>query len=677
MEFVYSEKSGKGVSSVGQSGLSGSPDIPEPPPDDGERGLHARLRRLRRTVTGTISGLPRVFHLAWQAGPRLTVALAAATVVAGLTPAATAYTAGLLTDTIVRAIQVRAAGLPDVTALNLPLPGPAPETTTTSAVVILAGVQFLVFVVMALANVVMTITRQLLQERLTQTVQLKVMVHANGMDLGFFETARSYDLLRQAQQEAATRPVTMIASAFGLVQNAISFAGVVALLASLNPFLALAALLAPIPAFVSDSRYGMRGFVISLWASPIRRRMQYLNTLVTTDAFAKEVRLFGLGSYFVDRFRALGGVFYERQRRLVVTRYLAGGAWGLISTLTGSLIYLFIALQAASGQRTLGDLALYTAAAASLQTAVQGLFQNTSSMYENNLYLGTLYELLATPSAALPENPRPLPTPVHGHIVFEHVTFTYPGAGQPALRDVSFEVKPGQTIAVVGRNGAGKTTAVNLICRLYDPDEGRVLLDGVDIRRLDPQELRSTVAAMFQDYVTYQATAAENIGLGDVGHVEDRPRIEGAAARSGADGLITGLPSGYDTPLGKWFDQGVNLSGGEWQKVALGRAFMRDTPILLLDEPTSALDPHSEYELFENLRRRSEGRTAVYVSHRLSTVRRADRILVFKEGRISEEGTHAELMELEGDYHGLFTMQASAYVGTADQETPQTPEERR
>jgi len=313
---------------------------------------------------------------------------------------------------------------------------------------------------------------------------------------------------------------------------------------------------------------------------------------------------------------------------------------------------------------TLGDLTLYTQAASSVQSSIQGILSGFSSMYENNLYLSNLYELLATPSyIQSPPNPRPMPDPLRGEIEFQNVSFSYRGSDFYAVRNVSFRIAPGETIAIVGRNGAGKTTLIKLLCRLYDPTEGRILLDGIDIRELDLDELRGAIGGMFQDYVTYQATASENVGLGDLADIENRPHIEAAARKGGAHELIANLPDGYDTPLGKWFDHGANLSGGEWQKVALSRAFMRDARVLVLDEPTSALDAQAEYELFERLRNLTEGRTAVYISHRFSTVRRADRILFLERGQLVEEGSHEELMALAGRYARLFNMQASAYTG--------------
>ncbi|HVH65211.1 MAG TPA: ABC transporter ATP-binding protein, partial [Candidatus Acidoferrum sp.] len=284
---------------------------------------------------------------------------------------------------------------------------------------------------------------------------------------------------------------------------------------------------------------------------------------------------------------------------------------------------------------------------------------------EHNLYLNNLIELMAKePALPVAAEAKAVPVPLRGEIRFEHVSFAYPGANSNALTDVSFTIQPGETLAVVGRNGAGKTTLFKLICRLYDPSEGRILIDGIDLRDFKPEEIRRQIGAMFQDYVDYQATAAENIGLGNVPEIADRPAVVRASEQAGSDDLIAKLPEGYDTALGKWFDAGVNLSGGEWQKVALARSFMRgDARILLLDELTSALDAQAEYDLFERLRSLTQGRTAVYISHRFSTVRRADRIIFLEQGRKVEEGTHDELMRLGGRYARLFRMQAAAYTG--------------
>ncbi|HEY0583195.1 MAG TPA: ABC transporter ATP-binding protein, partial [Chloroflexota bacterium] len=541
----------------------------------------------------------------------------------GLLPTATAYAAKLLLDSVVAAIAGHGS---------------------KNAIVGVAVFQFGIFALTAISTTLATISQALLQEKMTLTIRHQVMDHASKLHLAYFEGSESYDLLRQASQEAPTRPLSMMTSALGLIRTTITFSSMIALLVSVSPLLALVALLAPIPAFISQSKYGARAFWLTFMMSPIKRRMDYLSSLVTTDTYAKETKLFGLGPYLVDRFQKLGQVSYQRQIKLTRNRNLSATAWGMLSTAVGSAIALYIALQAVDGNLTLGDLALYTAAATSVQTSVQGLFTAFSGMYENNLYLDNLYKFLDTePDVKAPPKPRPLPDKVQGHIEFDHVSFGYPGSEERALDDVSFEIRPGETVAVVGRNGAGKSTLFKLLCRLYDPTDGRILLDGVDIREFNPDDLRKQMSAMFQDYVTYQATAAENIGLGDLSRLEDRTHIEHSARRAGADERIERLPKGYDSPLGRWFDQGVSLSGGEWQKIALARAFMREAPILVLDEPTSALDAQAENELFSRLRELAAGRTTLYISHRFSTVRQAGKILLLAHGKLAEHGTHEEL----------------------------------
>ncbi|MEW2501776.1 ABC transporter ATP-binding protein [Amycolatopsis sp. NPDC047767] len=627
---------------VPDSGLTGPVDIPEPPQPDLPKDLKSRFGRMKTSVSGTVRGLPKVARLTWQASPTLTILLALVTLLSGLLPTATAYIAKLLLDAVVAAIQHKG---------------------TTGDIVRITLFQFGVLAATAISSAITSIAQTLLQERMTLTIRHQVMDHASKLQLAYFEGSTSYDMLRQAAQEAPTRPLSMMTSALGLVRTAITFSSMIALLVSISPLLALVALLAPIPAFISQSKYGSRAFWLTFLMSPIKRRMDYLSSLVTTDTYAKETKLFGLGPYFVERFRQLGVVSYERQRRLTVRRNVSSTSWGLLSTLAGSAIALYIALEAVGGRLTLGDLALYTAAATSVQASVSGLFTAFSGMYENNLYLDTLYRFLDTsPEIVAPDSPLPLPSTVEGHIRFESVSFTYPGAEEPALDGVSFEIRPGETVAVVGRNGAGKSTLFKLLCRLYDPTGGRILLDDVDIRRYDPDELRTQISAMFQDYVTYQGTAAENIGLGDLHRLEDRPHIEDSARRAGADERIERLPSGYDSPLGRWFDQGVSLSGGEWQKIALARAFQREAPILILDEPTSALDAQAEHDLFARLRSLAAGRTTLYISHRFSTVRQAERILLLDHGKVAEYGTHEELMAAKAGYAELFTLQAQAYL---------------
>jgi ATP-binding cassette subfamily B protein len=648
------------------SGLTGDATLEPPPPPEGPKDLRGRWENFKQSITGTTAALPQVLRLVWEASPAITIGLFATTIVAGLVPAASAYLSKLLINAVVRGILINHSHLADsVTFRDLGLNWPSPTLTAINMIILLAILQLAIFAVSALLNTLRNITQQLLQNSVSMRIQLMVMEKAASLDLAFYEDPASYDLLRRAQNDSVNRPVLMIATAFGLLQTILTFITMVAILIGVSPILALVALASPIPAFIADTRYGWRGYNIARWGSRLLRRMTYLVNLVTTDSFAKEVKLFGLGGYFIERYRIIAKAFYDSQRSQMIRRYMTGFALGNLSTITTTATYLYVALQAIAGRLTLGDLTLFTQAATSVQNSIQSILGGFSGMYEHNLYLNNLYELMAKePSMAAPAKPVPVPQPLRGEIRFENVSFAYPGADKNALTDLTFTIKPGETLAVVGRNGAGKTTLFKLICRLYDPKGGRILIDGIDLRDFEPNELRRQIGAMFQDYVDYQATAAENIGLGNVPEIANRDAVVSASKQAGSDELISNLPDGYETALGKWFDTGVNLSGGEWQKVALARAFMReDARILLLDEPTSALDAQAEYDLFERLRTLTHGRTAVYISHRFSTVRRADRIVFLENGRLVEEGTHAELMKLNGRYARLFRMQASAYTG--------------
>jgi ATP-binding cassette, subfamily B, bacterial len=649
------------------SGLTGDPTLEPPQLPEGPKDLRGRWQSLKQSITGTTAALPQVLRLVWEASKPITLGLFVTTAIAGLIPTIPVGITLLLTNAVVRGILIHATHLPD--QVSLPTLGvswlPPLTFSAVGMIVFLAVLQLVVFAVSALLNTLRNITQQLLQNSVSMTIQLMVMEKAASLDLAFYEDPASYDLLRRAQNDSVNRPVLMIATAFGLLQTILTLVTMIAFIFGVSWILALIVLLSPVPAFVADTRYGWRGYNIARWGSRLMRRMNYLVNLVTVDSFAKEVKLFGLGQYFIERYRLIAKAFYDTQRSQLVRRYLTGFGLGNISTIVTSITYLYIALQAIAGRLSLGALTAYTQAAVQVQNSIQSLLGGFSGMYEHNLYLNNLVELMAMqPSMPRPANPKPVPQPLRGEIVFDNVTFAYPGAEKPALDGVSFTVTPGETLAVVGRNGAGKTTLFKLICRLYDPSDGRILIDGIDLRDYEPDELRRQIGAMFQDYVDYQATASENIGLGSVPEITNREAVVEASKQAGSDELIANLPAGYDTALGKWFDAGVNLSGGEWQKVALARAFMRDDArILLLDEPTSALDAQAEYDLFERLRSLTRGRTAVYISHRFSTVRRADRIIFLEHGKLVEEGTHEDLMRLNGRYARLFRMQAAAYTG--------------
>ncbi|HKC20540.1 MAG TPA: ABC transporter ATP-binding protein [Candidatus Dormibacteraeota bacterium] len=657
----------KPESGPANSGLTGDPTIEPPQQPEGPKDLRGRWENLKQSVSGTTAALPQVLRLVWDASRPVTIGLFVATALAGLIPTISVGITFLLTNAVVAGIKIHTFHLADqVTMAGLGASWlPSWKFSSFGIVVFLASLQFVVFVISALLNTLRNITQQLLQNSVSMRIQLMVMEKAASLDLQFYEDPASYDLLRRAQNDSINRPVLMIATAFGLLQTILTLATMIVFLFGVSWILAIIVLLSPVPAFIADTRYGWRGYNIARWGSRLLRRMTYMVSLVTTDSFAKEVKLFGLGDYFIERYRLIANVFYETQRSQVVRRYMTGFALGNLSTIVTSLTYLYIALQAIAGRLSLGALTAYTQAAIQVQNSIQSILGGFSGMYEHNLYLNNLVELMAKqPSLPVSDSIVPVPSPLRGEIRFEGVTFVYPGSETKALDDVSFTVAAGETLAVVGRNGAGKTTLFKLICRLYDPTSGRILIDGIDIRDFEPSDLRRHIGAMFQDYVDYQATAAENIGLGNVPSINDRDSVVRASKQAGSDDLIAKLPAGYETALGKWFDAGVNLSGGEWQKVALARAFMRaDARVLLLDEPTSALDAQAEYDLFERLRSLTSGRTAVYISHRFSTVRRADRIVFLEHGRLVEEGTHEVLMRLNGRYARLFRMQASAYTG--------------
>ncbi len=602
-----------------------------------------------KRVPAAFASLPRVLHLVWSTSAVLTVMLGLLSLAQGFMPAVTVTISGLVIDSVVRAIRIQS-----ITPIWLP-------------VVLQLGAALASSLLSTFSNTV----QQLLQEQVANRVQLDILKKANTLDLAFFENPESYDKIRQAANQSSYQPVTMISQTFDLGRTIVTLLTLIFLLLHLAWWLAIVALIVPIPAFFSSTRYGWRGYQLMRRQSPERRLMAYFVTLMTTDTYNKEIKLFNLGDFFTGKFWRLATDLYKQDKKLLLRRYFTNFAWSGLTIVANSAIYFYIALQAVLGRISLGGLTLYTQTAVQVGQNFQGLLNGISSTYENTLYVNTLFEFLEySPRIVPPPNPRPLDSAVEVEglgIEFRDVSFTYPGKDpetQAALKHVSFTIRAGEAVALVGRNGAGKTTLVKLLTRLYDPDEGEILIGGRNIKEYDLRELREQVGVIFQDYVNYYMTAQENIGVGRVDKIEQRELVMSAARKSGANAVIEQLPHGYDTMLGRWFKdlkESTQLSGGEWQKIALARAFMRDARILVLDEPTSALDAQAEHEVFTHFRQLTEGKTAVFISHRFSTVRLADRIFVIENGSILESGSHRELIALHGRYAELFDLQAEAY----------------
>jgi ATP-binding cassette subfamily B protein len=594
-------------------------------------------------VLVAFTSLPRVLQLVWSTDAFLTAAMAFISLVRGVVPAVTVVITKLVIDSVVLGIRIH----------------------SVNPVWIPVGLQLAIGLVDRFLSTLSNIAQQLLQERVSTKVQLLILEKANTLDLAFFENPEFYDKLRSAAEEANYKPVSMISQTFDLGRTIITLCSMLFLLLQLAWWLALVAVIVPIPSFIASTRYGWIGYHRMRRQSPERRQMYYFNRVMSIDDFNKEVKLFNLGDFFIGRYKALAEKFYKENKGILIRRSLVGLFWTGLTVAANSSIYLYVALQAVTRRITLGGLTLYTQSAIQTGQSFQGVLDGISSMYENNLFVNTLFEFLEyQPKIVSPENPSPV-EPASGakglDIEFRNVSFTYPGKEEPALKNVSFTIRAGEAIALVGRNGAGKTTLVKLLTRLYDPDEGEILIGGRNIKDYDLKELREQVGVIFQDYVNYYMSARENISVGRIAEVENIELIQKAAHKSGANTVIERLDDGYETMLGRWFDDGVQLSGGEWQKVALARAFMRDARILILDEPTSSLDAQAEYEVFSHFRALTEGKTAIFISHRFSTVRLADRIFVIENGTVIENGSHRELIELDGRYAELFNLQAEAY----------------
>ena len=584
----------------------------------------------------------RALELVWSTNRGLTVALALLTLIAGVLPASVAYIGSLIVDAVAKGMQA----------------GADADPARVVALVILEGS---LIAAIAASQRGLSLCQSLLRAQLGQRVNVMILEKALTLDLRHFEDSEFYDKLTRARREASTRPLSLVTRTFGLVQNGISLVSYGVLLSRFSPWAVAVLLLAGLPAFIAETKFSGDAFRLFRWRSPETRMQIYLETVLAREDHAKEVKLYGLGPRLLERYRDIFRRLYKEDRALTIRRDAWGFGLGLIGTIALYAAYAWIAVSTVRRAITLGQMTMYVALFRQGQSAVSAILSSIGGMYEDNLYLSTLYEYLETevpePAGAATKGPHP-----EDGIRFEDVSFTYPEAEQPALEHIDLHLTPGSSLALVGENGSGKTTLIKLLTRLYQPTAGRILLDGRDLAEWDEQALRERIGVIFQDFTRYQMLVGENVGAGDERYFEDEVRWREAAEKGMASEFIETLPAGYQTQLGKWFKDGRELSGGQWQKIALARAFMRTrADILVLDEPTAAMDAQAEADIFEHFRQLAKERITILISHRFSTVRMADQIAVLDRGRIVECGSHEELMRLNGRYAHLFTLQARGY----------------
>ncbi|GAB4039573.1 ABC transporter ATP-binding protein [Spirosoma gilvum] len=588
-----------------------------------------------------LGNLPAFFRLVWQVSPGLFLGNAFLRLIRAAIPTATLYVGKLIIDQV-----VALSKHPDADKRTLWW---------------LVGAEFGLAIVSTSLGRAVALMDSLLGDLFANRTSIRLMEHAATLDLEQFEDATFYDKLERARRQTTGRTV-LLSGVFGQVQELISVGFLAAGLAVYNPWLLLLILVAVTPSFIGDNYFNQRSYSLSRSWTPERRELDYLRYIGASDETAKEVKIFGLSGFLIDRFRELSWQYYLKNKALAISR----AGWGTLLTALGTAgyygAYVWIVMRAVGGQISLGDLTFLAGSFRQVRGSLEGILLQLSSLTQEAIYLQDLFDYFAIqPLIHSPSTSRPFPSPIREGFVFENVGFKYTNSDRWALRNLSFTLQAGEKLALVGENGAGKTTLVKLLARLYDPAEGRILLDGYDLREYDLAELRRNIGVIFQDYTRFKMSAGVNIAVGDIDQRTNQDRIETSAQRSLADTVIAKLSGGYDQQLGRSFGKGVELSGGEWQKVALARAYMRDAQLIILDEPTAALDARAEYEVFQRFAKLTEGKSSVIISHRFSTVRMADRILVLENGTLLEIGSHYELLEKDGRYAELFGLQARGY----------------
>ena len=585
--------------------------------------------------------LPAFFKLVWQTNHWMTVVTSVLRILRSAMPLALLYVGKLIIDEVVK--------------LN------HSHGTDTHHLWVLVGSELGLAILTDALSRAITLMDSLLGDLFSNHTSVKIMEHAATLDLDQFEDSIFYDKLERARQQTVGRTI-LLSQVMSQVQDLITMGFLAVGLMAFNPWLIVLLLIAIIPAFLGESYFNDQSYALTRGQTPERRELDYVRYLGASDETAKEVKIFDLSGFIIERFRQLSGKFYDDNRRLSIRRSVWGTFFAVLGSLGYYAAYVVIIIKTVDGSVSIGQLVFLAGSFRQLRSLLEGILTRFTAVSQGAIYLRDFFEFFEIiPKIKAAANPLPFPKKLQQGFTFEDVGFRYVNSDRWANRHLSFTLHPGEKLALVGENGAGKTTLVKLLARLYDPTEGRILLEGVDLKEYDLADLRLNVGIIFQDYLRYQMTFAQNIAVGNIDQKENRPLIETSAQRSMADLLAARLPGNYDQMLGKRFADGVELSGGEWQKVALARAYMRDAQLLILDEPTSALDARAEYEVFQRFAELTKGKSAVLISHRFSTVRMADRILVLDKGELIEIGSHEELLIKGGRYAELFDLQAMGY----------------